>query len=62
MTIEEAVQKLSDHLGDPEVFHVYHNGRSISVRVNFVYRTKDVTDLGDTWEGFPLNLGRVSCW
>lgn len=62
MTIDEAVTKLAEHLGDPEVFNIRHNGSVIIVDVNFIYRVKDVTDLGGTWEGFPVSTGRRSCW
>ena len=42
MTIDEAVTKLEEHLGDcPEVFIVRHDGKVITVDVNFVYRIKD---------------------
>lgn len=62
MTIDEAVKSLIKHLNDEEVFHVYHNGSEILVRVYFVYRTKDIENLNGVWEGFPVKLGRVSCW
>ncbi len=66
MTIDEACQKLREHLGDDEVFIVTHDGSSIKVTVNFIYRLSEVTDLQGTWEGYPVNppgnRGRVSCW
>ena len=62
MTIDEAVKKLEEHLGDPEVFSVRHDGVKIIVDVNFIYRVEDVTQLGGTWEGYPISTGRRSCW
>ncbi len=62
MTIDEAVASLEKKLNDPEVFIVSHDGKSIIVKVNFIYRYNEVKALGDTWEGFPLQFGRISCW
>jgi hypothetical protein len=62
MSIDEAVSKLAERLGDPEVFVIRHDGKTIKVDVNFIYRVKEVTDLGGTWEGYPLSTGRRSCW
>lgn len=54
--------KLAEHLGDPEVFIISHDGKVITVVVNFVYRYKDVKDLNGMWEGYPVSTGRISCW
>lgn len=62
MTINEAAMKLAEHLGDPEVFIISHDGKVITVVVNFVYRYKDVKDLNGMWEGYPVSTGRISCW
>jgi hypothetical protein len=62
MSIDEAVEKLEKHLNDSEAFVIKHNGKAITVNVNFIYRVKEVTDLGGTWEGYPLSTGRRSCW
>jgi hypothetical protein len=62
MTIDEAVSSLVKHLNDDEVFYVYHNDDTIFVRVYFAYRTKDVENLNGVWEGFPVKMGKVSCW
>ncbi len=62
MSIEEAVVKLEKHLGDPEIFIIRHDGKTIRVDVNFIYRVKDVQDLNGVWEGFPVETGRRSCW
>lgn len=59
MTLDQAVASLSAKLGEPDVFSVSHNGSEIVVRVNFVYRAKEVPD---QWEGFRVTRGRVSCW
>ena len=62
MTIEEAVTELEKHLGDPEVFQIRHDGTRIVVDVTFIYRVKEVTDLGGVWQGYPVSTGRRSCW
>jgi len=62
MSIDEAVEKLQEHLGEPDVFFVRHNGEKIIVNVNFIYRTEDVKKLGGTWEGYDVSVGRRSCW
>lgn len=62
MNIDEAVEKLKNYLGDSEIFIVRHDGKSITVDVNFIYRVKEVTELGGSWEGYPLSTGRRSCW
>jgi len=62
MTIVEAVASLEKQLGDPEVFIIRHDGKTITVDVNFIYRVKEVTDLGGVWEGYPISTGRRSCW
>lgn len=62
MTIDQAVVKLQQHLGEPDVFIVRHNGTQIIVDVNLIYRVKDIESLGGTYEGFPVSTGRRSCW
>ena len=72
MTIDQAVESLKTKLNagpgqeDEEVFIVRHDGTSLLVDVNFIYRVEDVKKLGDTWEGYPLVCGggksRISCW
>lgn len=62
MTIDEAVTKLAEHLGDPEVFNIRHDGKVITVSVNFIYRVQEVKALNGVWEGFPVTTGRISCW
>jgi hypothetical protein len=72
MTIEEAVESLKAKLNtnqgqeDEGIFIVRHDGTSILVDVEYIYRVEDVKKLGDTWEGFPLICGggktRISCW
>ena len=66
MTIDEAAESLQKHLtSDPEdegIFCVSHNGSKLIVRVWFVYRVEDVQKLNGVWEGFPVSMGRVSCW
>lgn len=59
MDIDEAVVKLAEHLGDPDVFIIRHDGKTITVDVNFIYR---VTDVPHEWEGYPVSTGRKSCW
>lgn len=58
-TIEEAVTSLKTHLGDPEVFIIRHDGKVITVDVNFIYR---VSEVPSEWEGYPVTTGRRSCW
>jgi hypothetical protein len=70
--IDEAVVSLTKRLNcaagmeDEGVFCVRHDGKDIIVDVNFIYRLKDVTDLGGSWEGYHVvtgqGRGRVSCW
>ena len=66
MTIEEAAESLQKHLtANPEdegIFCVSHNGSELVVRVGFIYRVEDVKKLNGIWEGFPIKMGRVSCW
>jgi hypothetical protein len=62
MTIDEATTKLAQQLGESDVFTVRNNGTTIIVDVAFIYRVKDVLDLGSTYEGYPLTTGRRSCW
>lgn len=62
MTIEEAVESLSKHLDDPEVFQVSVDGQRIRVEVGFIYRVEDVERLNGMWEGFQVYVGRRSCW
>ncbi len=62
MTIDEAVISLQARPGEPDIFQVRHNGTTIIVDVQLIYRVKEVTDLGPNWEGFPLSTGRKSCW
>jgi hypothetical protein len=62
MSIDEAVISLMKHLGEEDVFTVRHDENYIIVDVNFIYRVKDVQNLGGMWEGFPVTTGRRSCW
>jgi hypothetical protein len=62
MTIDEATESLKQKLGEPDVFTVQHDSATITVHVNFIYRVDDVKAYGDTYEGFPLRVGRRSCW
>jgi hypothetical protein len=62
MTIDEAVATLSKHLGEPDVFYIRHNGTAIIVDVVFIYRMEDVDRLHGVWQGFPIQVGRRSCW
>ncbi len=62
MNIEKAVETLQQHLGEPDVFVVRHNGKEIVVDVNFIYRIEDVQALNGQWEGFRVCIGRRSCW
>lgn len=62
MSIDEAVVKLAEHLGDPEVFIIRHDGTTIFVDVNFIYRVKEVEALKGQFEGYPVSTGRRSCW
>jgi hypothetical protein len=62
MSINEAVESLRQKLGEPDVFIVRHDGTTITVDVNFVYRVEEVKALGDKWQDFPLQIGRRSCW
>lgn len=62
MSIDEAVASLTKHLGDEDVFIIKHDGKTITVDVNFIYRVKEVQDLGGVWEGFPISTRRRSCW
>ena len=59
MSIDEAVVSLEKKLGDSEVFNVRHDGNTIIVNVNFIYRVNEVPD---EWEGFRVVTGRRSCW
>jgi len=67
MTIEEAVQKLQERLGEPDVFNVRHatlnGGETIVVDVNFIYRVDEVKAAADELAlPFPVTTGRRSCW
>lgn len=62
MTIQEATESLVKHLNDEEAFYVRHDGTSIIVTVNWIYRLPEVQKLNGVWEGFPVTMGRVSCW
>jgi hypothetical protein len=62
MTIDEAVTALTEHLGDPEVFQVRHDGKVIIVDVGFIHRIKEVDALKEYWHGYRVSTGRRSCW
>lgn len=65
MTIEEAAKSLHGHLAkdpaDTDVFWVYPDGDRLRVDVNFIYRVPEATAITE-WEGFPVYVGRRSCW
>lgn len=62
MAIEDAAEKLRQHLGEPDVFTVRHVDGRIVVDVHFIYRVKEVEALGGRWEGFEVTTGRRSVW
>jgi hypothetical protein len=48
-------------LGEEGVFKVRIVGGTLMVDV-VIYRVKDVTALNGQWEGYPVSVGRKSCW
>jgi hypothetical protein len=65
MTIEEAAISLMQHLaknpGDAGVFCVSTDSDRLRVDVNFIYRVAEAQEIKE-WEGFPVYVGRRSCW
>jgi hypothetical protein len=61
MTIEEAAKSLADHLNDAETFSIYTQNGIIMVNVNWIYRVPEVEPIKE-WHGFPVQIGRRSCW
>jgi len=62
MTIKEATESLANHLNDDEAFTVWCNEESIVVDVHYIYRLPEVEEVGKEWNGFPIRIGRRSCW
>lgn len=65
MTIEEAAESLQNHLtsnpDDVGVFCVYPTEGKLRVDVNWIYKVPEVEPIKE-WEGFPVYVGRRSCW
>lgn len=65
MTIEEAAESLVSHLTknpeDAGVFCVYPVDGKLRVDVEWIYRVPEVEAITE-WEGFPVYIGRRSCW
>lgn len=65
MTIQEAADSLVNHLtqnpDDAGVFCVYPTERGLRVDVEWIYRVSEVEAIKE-WEGFPVYVGRRSCW
>ena len=66
MTPQEACESLRKHLtknpDDEGIFNVYEVNGELVIYVEYIYRAPEAKAIGDSWEGYPVKIGRISCW